>query len=106
MKIRNDAKFRSYSTLKGKSAENLLPFYRNFPFNSQDTRFVGSPIDLIIFDGLSEPEREIDIYIVEIKTGGSKLSKNQLRVKDAAENRRIIWRQINAEDLQIDLVKI
>ncbi len=97
--IRKDAKWRSYSTQKGKSAENFVPFHAKFPFNSQDARFIGSPIDLIVFDGLSEASSEIFIYIMEIKTGTSKLSRSQLRIKNAVDNGRVSWQKINADDI-------
>jgi len=98
-KIRKDAANRSYSVVLGKVTEHLLPFHQNFPFNPQEARFIGTPIDLIVFDGLGEDDRDIDIYFVEIKTGKSRFSDKQKRIKDAVDSRRIIWYPIKAEDM-------
>ncbi len=57
---------RARSTLKGKIAEQMGPVLPEFPFNPADTRFIGSPVDYIIFDGLTEvaDEKSRDIRIV------------------------------------------
>ncbi len=98
-KIRQDAANRSYAVNLGKITEHLVPFHTNFPFNPKDARFIGSPIDLIVFDGLDDDESEIKIYFVEIKTGKSRLSSRQARIKSAVEKREIIWYPVNSDDL-------
>ena len=75
----------------GKITEHFIPFMSDFPFNTKDVRFVGSPIDLIIFDGHNERRDDIEIVIVEVKTGTSKLSIPQQRIKEAVLNKRIRW---------------
>ena len=55
-KIRQDAIERSARTLSGKTLEKFLPFLKEFPYNSHDIRWLGDPIDLVIFDGYSENE--------------------------------------------------
>jgi predicted Holliday junction resolvase-like endonuclease len=51
--IRKDAVNRSRSTLKGKIAEQIAPMLPEFLYNPADARFIGSPVDYIIFDGLT-----------------------------------------------------
>lgn len=98
VKIRQDAINRSYSVNLGKITEHLVPFHIDFPFNPKEARFIGSPIDLIVFDRHSEKKDEIIIYIVEVKTGNSRLKEIQQKVKAAVLNGRIRWAEINPDN--------
>ena len=66
--IREDAIKRSEAVIKGKATEHLVPFLPDFDFDPSDARFLGSPIDLIVFDGLSAGDLRRIVFI-EIKTG-------------------------------------
>jgi predicted Holliday junction resolvase-like endonuclease len=91
---RQDAINRSQSTILGKVTEHLIPFHKNFPYNPKEARFIGSPIDIIVFKGLEEEER-VEIHILEIKTGKSQLSKRQRLIRDAIDGNRVFWRVLN-----------
>jgi predicted Holliday junction resolvase-like endonuclease len=45
------------------------------------------------FDG-AEAEDTVDVYIIEIKTGDSKLNKRQRLVKEAVKSGRVHWREL------------
>ena len=94
MFYRQDAINRSQSVILGKVTEHLIPFHQNFPYNPKEARFIGSPIDMIVFQGIDN-EEEVTIYILEIKTGTSSLNKRQKLVRDAVENNRVFWRELN-----------
>ena len=94
MFYRQDAINRSQSVILGKVTEHLIPFHQNFPYNPKEARFIGSPIDMIVFQGIDN-EEEVTIYILEIKTGTSSLNKRQRLVRDAVENNRVVWRELN-----------
>jgi predicted Holliday junction resolvase-like endonuclease len=96
--IRQDAINRSYAVNLGKITEHLVPFHLKFPFNPKDVRFIGSPIDLIVFDGHSEKNDDIVIWIVEVKTGNSRLTEGQVKIKKAVQNAQIRWYEINPDD--------
>jgi len=96
--IRQDAINRSYSVNLGKITEHLVPFHKTFPFNPKYARFIGSPIDMIVFDGHSEKQDEITIWIVEVKTGNSRLTEGQQKIKTAVKNAQIRWFEINPDD--------
>ena len=50
--VRRDAAERSRYVLKGKIAEHMVPLFSDvFPFDPSDARFIGAPIDYLIFDG-------------------------------------------------------
>ncbi len=51
--IRENAVQRSLAVTAGKVHEQLVPYLPEFGFNPKDARFLGSPVDLIVFDGLA-----------------------------------------------------
>jgi len=69
--IRKDSVNRAGSTLKGKIAEQLAPVLPGFLFNPADARFIGSPVDYVIFDELTgvsdEKEQSIRIVFMDVK---------------------------------------
>jgi predicted Holliday junction resolvase-like endonuclease len=48
-----DSVNRSHSTLKRRITEQMAPVLPGFLFNPAYARFIGSPVDYIIFDGLT-----------------------------------------------------
>lgn len=94
-RIRKDAANRSVRNVMGKVTEQLLPFSEAMSmFNPKDARFLGSPIDLIIFDGSEELKDSISIFFIEVKTGTAGLSKRQRLIREAIENKRVYWKRI------------
>src|SRR5438067_2260214 len=65
--IRQDAVERSRAVIIGKVTEHLTPWLPDFPYNPKDARFLGSPVDMIIFDGCDEDNLQ-QIVFLEIKT--------------------------------------
>jgi predicted Holliday junction resolvase-like endonuclease len=88
--IRKDAVMKSKSITLGKVSEQLFPFFPNFNYNPKDARFLGSPTDLIIFDGLDGGELK-KIIFVEVKTGKAKLNKREEQVRNIVQNRQVEW---------------
>ena len=95
-KIRQDALNRSRAVLKGKITEQIVPMLSAFNYNASDARFIGSPIDYIIFDGYTD-DKEMNIVFMDVKKGSSKLTAMQNKIKEAVENKRIKW-----ETLRLD----
>ena len=94
-KLRKDAVTRSMGVNLGKITEHLVPFSSHLEhFNPRDIRFIGSPVDLMIFDGAAEKSDVIDIYFVEIKTGTGQLSKKQKAIRDAIDKHRVYWKAV------------
>ena len=90
-RIRHDAIQRSARVLSGKSLEKFVPFLDKFPFDPHDVRWLGDPVDLIIFDGYSGNGKLDKIVFCEIKSGKSKLSGNQKNIKELVENKKVSW---------------
>ena len=91
--IRQDAIARSQATISGQVYEQLLPVLPNFPFSPKDARFLGSPVDLVIFDGLDAGELQ-RIVFVEVKTGGSGLSRRERQLRDVIQAGRVSWQEM------------
>ena len=98
---RNDAINRSRSVLRGQVGEQMAPFLIE-NMNPKDYRFLGNPIDYIIFDGLSDVidnnNKEIKcIYLLDIKTGSATLSKTQKAIKEAIISGKISFLSYNLD---------
>ena len=91
---RDDAVKRSRAVVGGQVAEQLAPYLPDFPCDPGDARFVGKPIDFVCFSGASGAASagEIDeIVFVEVKSGGSGLSKAEKSVRDAIVAGNVRW---------------
>ncbi len=91
--IREDAVLRSRSVTAGKVLEQLTPCLPGFPYNPHDVRFLGGPVDLVIFDGLTEGHIRRIIF-AEVKTGGAVLSRRERGVRDAIESGEVEWAEL------------
>ncbi|MCW1301812.1 MAG: hypothetical protein OH316_01615 [Candidatus Parvarchaeota archaeon] len=84
--------------VKGKITEQLFPIIYEKINDISDARFIGSPVDYIVFDGLSksisEGRDDVKIRFIEVKTGDAKLNSSERLVKDAVENRRVEWEEV------------
>jgi hypothetical protein len=69
--VRRDAVHRSQAATLGKVYEHLIPYLPDFRWNPKDARFLGTPVDFLIFDGLSEGHVRAVVF-VEVKTGTSR----------------------------------
>ena len=98
--IKKDSINRSRSILRGKALEQFVAFSGDClsQFSPSDFRMMGSPIDVIIFDGVSDiidgNEKDVTVYLCDVKSGKSKLSKVQRAIKKAIEEKRIEWKTL------------
>jgi predicted Holliday junction resolvase-like endonuclease len=101
--IRRDAADRSRYVLKGKIAEHLVPMYRDvFKYDPSDARFIGSPIDYLIFDGYTSvkddnSDEPITVILADIKTGNASLNRTERKIKEAVETGRVRWETIRLD---------
>jgi predicted Holliday junction resolvase-like endonuclease len=94
--IREDAISRSKAVIIGKVTEHVAPWLPVFPFNPKDARFIGSPIDMIVFDGCDEDDVR-SIVFLEIKTNSSALSRRQRQIRDAIVAGRVEWQELRID---------
>lgn len=91
--IREDAISRSKSVITGQITEHFAPYHPDFKYNPKDARFLGSPIDLIIYNGLYDNGDVKNIIFMEIKTGKSQMSSKQRSIKKCVESGNIIFEE-------------
>ena len=101
--IRKDAASRSRSVLKGKIAEHMVPMIPEvFHYEPADARFIGAPIDYIIFEGYTRVKDEgvdepITVVLADIKTGNATLNRTERKIKEAVEAGRVKWETISID---------
>jgi predicted Holliday junction resolvase-like endonuclease len=94
--IRRDAIERSSKILSGKALERLVPLLKNFNHSPHDVRWLGDPIDLVVFDGASNDNPQ-KITFVEIKSGTSELTEKQKKIKQIIKEGKVFWEEIRVE---------
>ena len=101
--IRKDAADRSRYVLKGKIAEHMVPMYKDvFKYDPSDARFLGAPIDYVIFDGYTavkdgNSDEPITVVLADIKTGNAKLNRTERKIKEAVDQGRVRWETIHLD---------
>ena len=95
--IRADAVKRSAAVVTGKVSEHLAPYMDGFPYDPRDARFLGTPVDMVVFDGMSDGALR-EIVFLEIKSKGGELSTRERRVREAVQERRVTWREFRVSD--------
>ena len=81
---------RSQSVKYGQLTEQWIPFAKNFPFDSQEFRFIGKPIDGLAFE-------DDKVVFVEFKTNKSSLSKVQRKVKKLIQEKKVEWFELRID---------
>ena len=79
----------------GQIAEHLSPFLTQFNHDPKQARFLGNPLDFVVFE-------DDGIYFVEVKTGASRLSTGQNKYKKLIEEGKVYFEEIK---IQTDGVK-
>jgi predicted Holliday junction resolvase-like endonuclease len=87
---REDAIKRSRASLTGQFSEQLAPYFPDFPYSPTEAHFIGKPIDYIIFKGADENDIK-EIIFLEIKSGSSKLNKQEKNLKETILQKKIKW---------------
>jgi predicted Holliday junction resolvase-like endonuclease len=94
-RARKEAVTQSRAVLGGKFTEQLVPFYPDFRYDPTEVRFIGSPVDMIVFPGLARGDPE-EIVILEVKTGKSaQLTPQQKKIHQLIEDGMVRWDEIH-----------
>lgn len=81
---------RSQSVKYGQLTEQWIPFSKSYPYDPQNFRFIGNPIDGVSF----EDDR---IVFVEFKANTSQLNGSQKKVKQLVEEKKIEWLKLRVD---------
>jgi predicted Holliday junction resolvase-like endonuclease len=94
--IRRDAIERSGAAIRGRVSETFAPYLPGWEFEPADCRFLGTPVDFVVFDGLHAGRCD-RVVLVEVKSGVATPTPLQRRVRDAVIERRVEWREVRIE---------
>ncbi len=83
-RIRREIADKQRAGIKGKLSEVFAPFLEGFPFKASECKFIGDPIDYLVFEGLDDRDVK-GVHLVEVKSGSAKLSKHQKQIKDVID---------------------
>ncbi len=88
-----DLRFRktSQSVKYGQLTEQFIPFIDSFPYDPQQFRFIGNPIDGVVFDDNA-------IVFCEFKTATSALSQRQREIKRLVEEKKVKWLEFRIDE--------
>ena len=111
-RARKESVQQSRRALKGKLAEQMAPLMGGFPYLPADCRFLGDPIDYVVFDGYASVKDEkrgadqLSVVLVDIKQGQARLTASQRAIRDAVNQGRVSFQVIQiGEDGQISNLK-
>jgi predicted Holliday junction resolvase-like endonuclease len=92
---RKSAVEQSRAVLGGKFTEQMVPYFPDFRYDPTEVRFIGSPVDMIVFPGLAKGDPE-EIVILEVKTGpSSQLTAAQKKIRQLIEEGMVRWDEIH-----------
>jgi predicted Holliday junction resolvase-like endonuclease len=92
---RKESVEKSRSSLKGQIAEQMAPLLPGFRYLPADARFLGDPIDYVVFNGYTGVRDEraqndsLEIVLLEVKQGRSALSGFQKAIAGAVQEGRV-----------------
>lgn len=95
----------SRAVLKGKMAEQFAPLFPQFNYLPANARFLGDPIDYVVFNGYSEfrdgeiSADEIEVVLIDIKSGRARLSKGQQAIANAIRAGRVRFETIRIDQI-------
>ncbi|MBA4069403.1 MAG: endonuclease [Acinetobacter sp.] len=93
----------SRAVLKGKMAEQLAPIMPEFQYLPSDAKFLGDPVDYVVFDGYTDfrdgegDAEDIEVILIDIKSGGARLTKGQQAIARAVKEGRVRFETIRID---------
>ena len=93
----------SRAVLKGKMAEQLAPIMPEFQYLPSDAKFLGDPVDYVVFDGYTDfrdgdgSAEDIEVVLIDIKSGGARLTKGQQAIEQAIKEGRVRFETIRID---------
>lgn len=93
----------SRAVLKGKMAEQLAPIMPEFQYLPSDAKFLGDPVDYVVFDGYTDFRdgeglaEDIEVVLIDIKSGGARLTKGQMAIAQAIQEGRVRFETIRID---------
>ena len=90
--IRETAIKQSRAVLSGQFSEQIAPYMPDFPYKPTEARFIGKPVDFIVFRGMDQKKIE-EVVFVEVKTGQSSLNNVERSLRNAVQDGKVSWKE-------------
>ena len=90
---------RGDAVRRGFTTEQWLPLTESYPWDPRNFRFLGAPIDGVQF----EDDR---VVLVEFKSGRSRLSDRQLRIRDLVKSGKVEFREVRVDPGNPDSMRV
>ena len=93
----------SRAVLKGKMAEQLAPIMPEFQYLPSDAKFLGDPVDYVVFDGYTDfrdgegAAEDIEVILIDIKSGGARLTKGQQAIARSIQEGRVRFETVRID---------
>ncbi|MDR0998866.1 MAG: hypothetical protein LBL70_07345, partial [Treponema sp.] len=82
---------QSRAVLGGLASEQIAPLLPGFPYDPGDCRFMGKPVDFIVFRGMNQGQIA-EVIFLEVKSGTAKtLNEQEKRLRDAVRAGKVRW---------------
>ena len=94
---REDAKKRSRAVSKGLMLESICPYLPDFKHHPRDARFLGDPIDFVVFQGLFPTKKVNELTVIEVKSGNSRMNETEESIKKAIDKGKVSFELIRIE---------
>ena len=86
---------QSRAVLGGLVSEQMAPLLPGFPFDPGDCRFVGKPVDFIVFKGMNGKNIS-EVIFLEVKSGAARtLNDQEKKLRDAVQSGRVRWAEFD-----------
>ena len=95
--LREDAIKQSRSVLAGQFCEQISPYLPDFPYKPTEARFIGKPVDFVVFEGMDE-KKISNVIFIEVKSSKSNLNNSEKSLKEAIQNKKVSWVEYRVPD--------
>jgi predicted Holliday junction resolvase-like endonuclease len=86
---------QSRAVLGGLVSEQLAPLLPGFPYDPGDCRFVGKPVDFIVFRGMNQGQIA-EVVFLEVKSGASRtLNEQERRLREVIQAGKVRWAEFD-----------
>ncbi|MDR2177376.1 MAG: hypothetical protein LBP20_04970 [Treponema sp.] len=86
---------QSRAVLGGLVSEQIAPLLAGFPYDPGDCRFVGRPVDFIVFKGMNQKDIT-EVIFLEVKSGAAKnLNDQEKRLRETVLAGRVRWAEFD-----------
>ncbi len=85
-KLRLQIADKQRAGIKGRVTEMFAPYLQGFPYKASECKFIGDPIDYVVFEGLDQ--RQITgVHFVDVKADSSELKPHQRQIKEIIDQK-------------------